>query len=108
MSVPMQGQLFKYASKQGNCAFRTGAMFVADEQISQCCRFLISQVARLSSQAELFDSGSHRRHVVLVGGLGDALLFAPYIPLLASRLNTIGWCVYWLLVTTVKACILWY
>lgn len=38
-----------------------------------------------------FRSGSHRRHLVLVGGLGDAFLFAPYATVLAKELNTIGW-----------------
>jgi len=36
-------------------------------------------------------TGTHRRHVVLVGGLGDALLFANYATVLAPKLNALGW-----------------
>eukprot|EP00803_Ostreobium_quekettii_P001668 evm.model.scf_2612.2 EVM.evm.TU.scf_2612.2 scf_2612:17594-20865(-) len=38
-----------------------------------------------------FQSGSHGRHVVLVGGLTDGLLFAPYAEGLARALDGIGW-----------------
>ena len=36
-------------------------------------------------------SGRHARHVVLVGGLTDGLLFAPYVRPLAARLEERRW-----------------
>lgn len=38
-----------------------------------------------------FMSGRHPRHVVLVGGLTDGLLFAGYCHPLAARLHAAGW-----------------
>jgi hypothetical protein len=36
-------------------------------------------------------SGRHRRHIVLVGGLTDGLLFAAYCRPLAAKLDAAGW-----------------
>lgn len=63
MAAAMQGALFRYAPAQGG-----------------------------PSQAHVaFVTGNHRRHVILVGGLGDALLFAQYPVRLAEQLDAIGW-----------------
>ena len=98
----MQGTLFKYASKQGNCAFRTGASCrcccTGDQQKVAVIRYHVP-IDEPACTLLRIHQGSHQRHLVLVGGLGDAFLFAPYIPLLAARLNNIGWYVF-LLVTT--------
>lgn len=38
-----------------------------------------------------FVSGAHTRHVLLIGGLGDGMLLADYVPVLAERLDKISW-----------------
>ena len=91
MSLALQGTMFRYASKQGNCAFRTGASRCykpADRQIRSVRNMKPRQIW---APDWCYLPGSHRRHLVLVGGLGDAMLFAPYVPLLAKRLDDIGW-----------------
>lgn len=38
-----------------------------------------------------FVSGGHSRHVVLAGGLGDGLMLADFVPVLAKQLDAISW-----------------
>jgi pimeloyl-ACP methyl ester carboxylesterase len=38
-----------------------------------------------------FKTGAHRRHLILVGGLTDGLMFAPYVHPLARRLDSAKW-----------------
>lgn len=91
--VRLQGTLFKYAAGSANVAFLTGVRSLrivgwkghAGGGTPGC-------VARHTQQrltAPL--AGRHRRHVVLVGGLTDGLLFAPYCQALARRLAEASW-----------------
>ncbi|CAG9465134.1 unnamed protein product [Pedinophyceae sp. YPF-701] len=39
----------------------------------------------------VFVTGTHKRHVVMVGGLGDGMLACSYVPPLAKKLDAMGW-----------------
>lgn len=113
MRLALQGTLFKYAGRQGNCAFRTGAArcalapAVARAALTVPCLQLHDPycISFFCQTVNLPAPGSHRRHLVLVGGLGDALLFAKYTAVLASQLDSIGWCAISLLAMLRRSCV---
>lgn len=45
----------------------------------------------VGSSQVAFQTGDHPRHLVLIGGLSDGLLFAPYSQLLSDAVDGLGW-----------------
>jgi hypothetical protein len=63
----MQGLLFKYGPEAAHIAFKS------------------------SPSAETTCTGRSQLHLVLIGGLTDGLLFAPYAEQLATAVGKLGW-----------------
>jgi hypothetical protein len=80
----LEGTLFVYEKGESLCGPRRFDSPLRSE--APPCPFSAQFVKRVA-----FRSGDFRKHVILVGGLGDGLLPVPYTTHLARRLNANGW-----------------